>query len=75
MPKKSLTSLEQRRLIDNLRNEDMLSIGDISKTVGKCKSVIHSMLRKLEETGSCEAKKSPSRSQKTTAKEDRIGNE
>ena len=53
-----------------------LLIGDISKTVGKSKSVIHSILTKLEETGSCEAKKPPDRLRKTTAGEDRwIGNE
>ena len=51
-------------------------IGDISKTVGKSKSVIHSILRKLGETGSCEAKKPPGRPRKITAREDRwIGNE
>ena len=76
MAKKSVTSLELRKVIVKLRNEDKLSIGDISKTVGKSKSVIHSILRKLEETGSCEAKKSPGRPRKTTAREDRwIGNE
>ena len=41
------------------------SIGDISKTLGKSKSVIHSILRKLEETESCETKKPPSRPRKT----------
>ena len=71
-----MTSLELRKLIVKLRNEDKLSIGDISKTVGKSKGVIHSILRKLEETGSREAKKPPSRPKKTTAMEDRwIGNE
>ena len=39
--------------------------------MGKSKSVIHSILRKLEETGSCEAKKPPGRPRKTTAREDR----
>ena len=73
MVKKSVTSLELRKLIVKLRNEDKLSIGDISKTVGKYKSVIHSILRKLEETRTCEAKKQP---RKTTARKDRwIGNE
>ena len=44
--------------------------------MGKSKSVILSILRKLEETGSWEAKKPPGRPRKTTAKEDRrIGNE
>ena len=76
MAKKSVTSLELRKLIVKLCNEDKLSIGDISKTVGKSISVIHSILRKLEETGSCEAKKPLGRSRKTTAKEDRMtGNE
>ena len=42
----------------------------------KSKSVIHRILRKLEETESCEAKKPPGRPRKTTAREDRwIGNE
>ena len=76
MVKKSATSLELRKLIVKLRNEDKLAIGDISMTAGKSKSVIHSILRKLEETGSCETKKPPSRPRKTTAREDRwIGNE
>ena len=71
-----MTSLEIRKLIVKLHNEDKLSTGDISKTVGKSKSVIHSILRKLEEIGSCEAKKPPGRPRKTTAREDRwIGNE
>ena len=48
---------------------------DISKTVGKSKSVIHCILRKLKETGSCETKKPLARPKKTTAREDRlIGN-
>ena len=76
MAKKSVTSLELRKLIVKLRNEDRLWIGDISKTVGKSKSVIHSILRKLEETELCEAKKPPGGPRKTTANEDRwIGNE
>ena len=59
-----------------LHDEDKLSIGDISKIVGKSKSVIHSILRKLEETRSYEAKKAPGRHRKTTAREDRwISNE
>ena len=63
-------------MIVNLHNEDKLSSGDISKTVWKSKSVIHSILRKSEETGSCEAKKPLGRPRKTTAREDRwIGNE
>ena len=74
--KKSVTSVELRKLIVKLRNEDKLSISDISKTVGKSKSVTQNIFRKLEETGSCEAKKPPGRPRKTTAKEDRwIGNE
>ena len=49
---------------------------DISKAEGKSKSIIHSILRKLEETGSCEAKKPRSRLRKITTREDRwIGNE
>ena len=59
MMKTSGTSLERRKLIVKLRNEDKFSIEDISKTVGKSKSVIHSILRKHEETGSYEAKNSP----------------
>ena len=71
-----MTSLELRKLIVKLHNEDKLSIGDISKAVRKSESVIHSILRKLVETGSCEAKKPPGRPRKTTAREDRwIGNE
>ena len=71
--KKSVTSLELRKLIVKLGNEDKLSIGDISKTVKKSKSVI---LRKFEKTGLCEAKKPPSRPRKTTARENRwIGND
>ena len=66
-----MTSLELRKLIVKLSNEDKLSTGDLSMTVGKSKSVIHSVLRKLEETGSCKAKKLPSRPRKTTAREDR----
>ena len=42
---KPVTSLELRKLIINLCTEDKLVIGDISKTVGKSKSVIHSILR------------------------------
>ena len=76
MAKKSMTSLELRKLIVKLGNEDKLSIGDISKTVGKSKSVILSILRKLEETGSCETKKPLGRPRKTTARKDRwIDNE
>ena len=63
-------SLENRKLRVKFRNEDKLSVGDISKTVGKSKSGIHSILRKLLETGSCEAKKPPDRPRKTTARED-----
>ena len=44
--------------------------------MGKSKSVIHSILRKHEETRSCEGKKPPGRPWKTTAREDRwIDNE
>ena len=76
MAKTSLTSLELRKLILKLHNEDKLSIRDISKTVGKSKRVIHSISKKLEGTGSCEAKKPPGWPRKTIAREDRwIGNE
>ena len=76
MAKKSVTSMKLRKLIVELRNEDKLSIGGISKTVGKPKSVIHSILRKHVETGSCGAKKPPGRPRKTTARQDRwIGDE
>ena len=71
MAKKSATSLELRKLIVKLCNEDKLSIRDILKTVGKSKSAIYSILRKLEETGSCEAKKSPGRPRKTDVREER----
>ena len=71
-----MASLELRKLIVKLHHENKFSIGDILKTVGKSKSVIHSILRKLEETGSCEAKKPPGWPRKITAREDRwIGNE
>ena len=59
-----------RKLIVKLCTEDKLSIGDISKTVGESKSVIYSILRKLEETGTCKAKEPPGRPRKTTARED-----
>ena len=62
--------MELRKLIVKLRNEDKLSTGDISKTVGKSKSVIHSILRKLEETGLCETQKLSGKSMKTIARED-----
>ena len=71
MAKKSVTSLELKKLIVKLCYEDKLLIGDISKTVGKPKSVIHSILRKLEEIGAWEVKKPPGRPRKTTAIEDR----
>ena len=71
-----MISLELKRLIVKLCNEDKLLTGDISKMVGKLKSVIHHILKKLKETGSCVAKKPPGRPRKTTAREDRgIGNE
>ena len=76
MTKKSVTSLELGKLRVKLRNEGKLTIGGISKTVEKSKSVIHNILRKLEETESCEVKKPGVRPRKTTAREDRrIGNE
>ena len=64
MAKKSVISLELRKLIVRLHNEDILLIGDISKTVRKSKSVIHSILRKLEEIGLYEAKKPPGKPRK-----------
>ena len=71
-----MTPFELRKLKVKLRNEDKLSIGDISKTVGESKNVIHSILRKLVGTGSCEAKKPPGRPNKTSPSEDRwIGKE
>ena len=71
-----MTSLELRKLIVKSCNEDKLSIGDISKTVGKFKSVIHSILRKHQEPRSYKAKKLPGRPRKTTTREDRwTGNE
>ena len=51
------------------RNEDKLWTADISKTVGKSRSVIHSILRKPEENGSCEAKKPHHQPRKTTARD------
>ena len=68
--KNSVISMELRKLIVNLRNEDKLSIGDISKTVGKFKCVIHSILRKLEENVSCQTKKPTGRPKKTIAREE-----
>ena len=64
MAKKPVTSLELRKLIVELYKDDKISIWDISKTMGKSKSVIHCNLRKLEETASCEAKKPPSKCRK-----------
>ncbi|KAF2363600.1 Transposase Tc1-like [Trinorchestia longiramus] len=66
----AVTSLEVRKLIVKLRNKDKLSIGTISKTVGKSKSVVHSILANYEKTGSCEAKRSPGRPRKTSKRED-----
>ena len=44
--------------------------------MGKSKGIIQSILRKLKETGSCEAKKPPCRPRKTIVREDSlIGNE
>ena len=51
--------MELRKQIVKLCEEDKLSIGDISKIIGKSKSIIHSNLRILKETESCEAKKPP----------------
>ena len=65
-----MTSLELRKLIVKLRNEDKLSVGDISKIA------VHSILRKLEETGSCGAKNLLARPGKLLQTEERwIGNE
>ena len=76
MAKKSVTWLGLRKLIVMLYNIDKLSIWDILKTVGKSKSVVDSIRRKLGETGSCEAKIPPGRPRKTTESEDRwIANE
>ena len=75
MAKKIAPLLKLRKPIVKLRNEDKLSIGNILKTAGKSKSIIQSILRKLEETGSCEAMKPPDRPRKIPAREDRgIGN-
>ena len=71
MPKNALTSLEVGKLIVKLHNEDKQSMGEIANIVKKSKSVIHGILKKFEQTGSCEAKKSPGRPRKTTAKTDR----
>ena len=51
-------------------------LGLFQRLWGKSKSVIHSILRKHKETGSCEAKKPPGRPMKTTDRKNRgIGNE
>ena len=70
MPKNALTSLEVRKLIVKLLNEDKHSIGEIANIAQKSKSIIHGILKKFEETGSREAKKSPGISKKITAKTD-----
>ena len=70
MPKNALTPLEVRKLIVKLHNEDKHLIGEIANIVRKSKSIVHGILKKFEETGSCEAKKSPVRPRKTTAKTD-----
>ena len=54
-----MKSLEIRKLIVKLRNEDKLLIGYISKALGKSKSGIHVNLRKFEETSSCKTQKLP----------------
>ena len=72
MPKNAVTSLELIELIVKLRNEDKHSIDDIANIVKKSKSVIHGILKKLDETGSCEAKKPPDRPSKTTSREDKF---
>ena len=69
MPKNALTSSEVRKLILKLRNEDKHSIDEIANIVKKSNSIIHGILKKFEETGSYEAKKS-GRPRKTTAKTD-----
>ena len=48
MPKNALTSLEVRKLIVKLRNEDKHSIGEIANIDKKSKSVIHDILKKFE---------------------------
>ena len=63
-----MTSLELRKLLVKFRNKDKLSIRDISKTVVKSKSVIHNILRKLEEYGSCKVKKPPGCPKKSTSR-------
>ena len=68
MAKKSVSSLELKKLIVKLRNDDKVSMEDISKNLGKSKSVIHRTLRKLEATVSCEAKKPPGRPKKNYCK-------
>ena len=72
MPKNAVTSLELRELIVKIRNEDKHSFGDIANIVKKSKSVIHGILKKFDETGSCEAKKPPGSPRKTTSREDRF---
>ena len=62
--------MELRKLIVTLRNEDKLSIRNISKDAKECKSVNYSISRKLEETESCEGKKLHDRLRKTTVRED-----
>ena len=62
MANKSAISLELLKLTVKLCNEDKISIGIFHRPKGN--------LRKLEETGSCEAKKPPGRPNKTTARED-----
>ena len=52
MLKNALTSLEVRKLIVKLRNEDQRSIGEIANIVKKSKSVILGILKKFKETGS-----------------------
>ena len=48
---------------------------EIFQRLGKCKSVIYSILRKFVETGSCEAKKPSNRPKKTTATDELVMNQ
>lgn len=66
-----ITPLPIRQQIIKLRKKDKLSIGDIAKIVSKSKSVVHGILKVYNDTGLCEAKKSPGRPRITTKREDR----
>ena len=66
-----ITPLPIRQQIIKLRTKNKLSIGAIAKIVSKSKSVVHDILKVYNDTGSCEAKKSPGRPRITTKREDR----